>query len=62
MSTTENLAVVIWRNVAEQLEIWKRNKSAREDVNEKKLENTNAQLFEIKIHETDKNIVVYRGD
>ena len=62
MSTTENLAVVIWRNVAEQLEIWKRNKSATEDVNEKKLENPNAQLFEIKIHETDKNIVVYRGD
>ncbi|KAM9773326.1 6-pyruvoyl tetrahydrobiopterin synthase [Syngnathus typhle] len=41
-STTENLAVYIWNNMA---------KSIAPSI-----------LYEIKIHETDKNIVTYRGE
>ena len=61
MSTTENLAVVIWRNVEEQLKIWKKDKSASENEQDQNLKHE-AELFEIKIHETEKNVVVYRGD
>uniref|UniRef100_A0A8D3CCK1 6-pyruvoyl tetrahydrobiopterin synthase n=1 Tax=Scophthalmus maximus TaxID=52904 RepID=A0A8D3CCK1_SCOMX len=42
VSTTENLAVYIWDNMA---------KAVQSNV-----------LYEIKIHETDKNIIVYRGE
>ena len=52
VSTTENLSVVIWRSVSEELAAFKNSSPDLTDV----------QLFEIKIHETDKNIVVYRGD
>ncbi|CAF96233.1 unnamed protein product [Tetraodon nigroviridis] len=41
-STTENLAVYIWDNMAKVL--------------------PPSVLYEIKIHETDKNIVMYRGE
>uniref|UniRef100_A0A3P9PYC1 6-pyruvoyl tetrahydrobiopterin synthase n=1 Tax=Poecilia reticulata TaxID=8081 RepID=A0A3P9PYC1_POERE len=41
-STTENLAVYIWDNMAKALPA--------------------SLLYEIRIHETDKNIVVYRGE
>ncbi|PWA21639.1 hypothetical protein CCH79_00003397 [Gambusia affinis] len=41
-STTENLAVYIWDNMAKALPA--------------------SLLHEIRIHETDKNIVVYRGE
>ncbi|XP_054613235.1 6-pyruvoyl tetrahydrobiopterin synthase [Dunckerocampus dactyliophorus] len=41
-STTENLAVYIWDNMAKAL--------------------APNKLYEIKIHETDKNIVIYRGE
>ncbi|CAN9508879.1 unnamed protein product [Ophioblennius macclurei] len=42
VSTTENLAVYIWDNMAKVL--------------------PPDTLYEIKIHETDKNIIVYRGE
>ncbi|XP_043958436.1 6-pyruvoyl tetrahydrobiopterin synthase [Gambusia affinis] len=42
VSTTENLAVYIWDNMAKALPA--------------------SLLHEIRIHETDKNIVVYRGE
>ncbi|KAM6951470.1 6-pyruvoyl tetrahydrobiopterin synthase [Aplochiton taeniatus] len=42
VSTTENLAVYIWDNMAKLL--------------------PPGLLYEVKIHETDKNIVVYRGE
>ncbi|XP_065109424.1 6-pyruvoyl tetrahydrobiopterin synthase [Paramisgurnus dabryanus] len=42
VSTTENLAVFIWDNVAKHL--------------------APNMLYEIKMHETDKNKVVYRGE
>ena len=57
MSTTENLAVVIWKNMQEELKGWKEDASDQSE-----LMKHDAQLFEIKIHETDKNIVVYRGE
>lgn len=41
-STTENVAVYIWDNMAKVL--------------------PPGLLYEIKIHETDKNIVIYRGE
>nr|XP_057917254.1 6-pyruvoyl tetrahydrobiopterin synthase [Doryrhamphus excisus] len=41
-STTENLAVYIWDNMAKAI--------------------APSKLYEIKIHETDKNIVIYRGE
>ncbi|XP_077359639.1 6-pyruvoyl tetrahydrobiopterin synthase isoform X2 [Festucalex cinctus] len=41
-STTENLAVYIWDNMAKAIAPY--------------------NLYEIKIHETDKNIVTYRGE
>ena len=43
VSTTENLAVFIWKQLASYLK-------------------QNVQLYEIKIYETEKNIVVYRGE
>lgn len=46
VSTTENLAVFIWK----QLDI-----PLKEQYN-------HVQLFEIKIYETEKNIIVYRGE
>lgn len=42
VSTTENVAVYIWDNMAKVL--------------------PPNLLYEIKIHETDKNIVIYRGE
>ncbi|XP_027886013.1 6-pyruvoyl tetrahydrobiopterin synthase [Xiphophorus couchianus] len=42
VSTTENLAVYIWDNMAKALPA--------------------SLLYEIRVHETDKNIVVYRGE
>uniref|UniRef100_A0A672FLG9 6-pyruvoyl tetrahydrobiopterin synthase n=1 Tax=Salarias fasciatus TaxID=181472 RepID=A0A672FLG9_SALFA len=42
VSTTENLAVYIWDNMAKVL--------------------PPDTLYEIKIHETDKNVIVYRGE
>ena len=57
MSTTENLAVVIWKNMQEELKSWKEEASDQSE-----LMKHDVQLFEIKIHETDKNIVVYRGE
>lgn len=46
VSTTENLAVFIWKQLV-------RNLSEHYPL---------VQLYEIKIHETEKNIVVYRGE
>lgn len=46
VSTTENLAVFIWKQLDTAL---------KERFN-------HVQLFEIKIYETEKNIVVYRGE
>ncbi|KAG7281327.1 hypothetical protein CRUP_023478 [Coryphaenoides rupestris] len=42
VSTTENLAIYIWENLAKILPV--------------------GELYEVKIYETDKNIVVYRGE
>ncbi|KAJ3607435.1 hypothetical protein NHX12_024486 [Muraenolepis orangiensis] len=42
VSTTENLAVYIWDNLAKVLPV--------------------GELYEVKIYETDKNMVVYRGE
>ena len=58
MSTTENLAVIIWKNMEAELKRWK----ASEASDQSELMTHDAQLFEIKIHETDKNVVVYRGE
>ena len=55
VSTTENLSVVIWNNVVAELTSWKQNQ--KESLNLERI-----QLYEIKIHETDKNMVTYRGD
>lgn len=46
VSTTENLAVFVWQQLSAQLE------QHYSDV----------QLYEIKLYETEKNIVVYRGE
>jgi len=47
-STTENVAVFIWNSLRDHLAV-----SRRADA---------AELYEVKIWETDKNIVVYRGE
>jgi 6-pyruvoyltetrahydropterin/6-carboxytetrahydropterin synthase len=46
VSTTENLAVFIWEELFSSL----------------KQQYKNVQLYEIKLYETEKNIVVYRGE
>lgn len=46
VSTTENLAVFIWEQLYSKV---------KEQYN-------HVQLYEIKLHETEKNIVVYRGE
>jgi 6-pyruvoyltetrahydropterin/6-carboxytetrahydropterin synthase len=47
VSTTENLAVFIWEQLVSNI---------------KQRCNTNVQLYEIKLYETEKNIIVYRGE
>lgn len=43
VSTTENVALFIWKNLLKNLE-------------------KPSLLYEVKIYETDKNIVIYRGE
>ena len=47
VSTTENLAVFIWEQLSTSI---------------KEHNNDNVQLYEIKLYETEKNIVIYRGE
>lgn len=47
VSTTENLTVFIWRQLASKIS---------------QQYNDNVHLYEIKLHETEKNIVTYRGE
>jgi 6-pyruvoyltetrahydropterin/6-carboxytetrahydropterin synthase len=46
LSTSENLAVFIWYNIKDYL-------------SEKSYE---GKLYEVKLYETEKNVVIYRGE
>ncbi|CAF0954169.1 unnamed protein product [Didymodactylos carnosus] len=52
VSTTENLCIYIWKKLEKALNTFNNDKNQNQSI----------KLYEIKIHETDKNTVTYRGE